>query len=56
MAIGLPVVISSGVIVPAARNLIAPDELANVNGVMDAYLAPTGAPPSRPTSRASRTV
>jgi branched-chain amino acid transport system substrate-binding protein len=25
--------------VPAARNLIAPEELTNVNGVMDAYLA-----------------
>lgn len=38
MGIGLPVVISSGVMVPAARNLIAPDELANVYGVMDADL------------------
>ena len=38
MAIGLPIVVSSGVMVPAARNLIAPDELVNVNGVMDAHL------------------
>ena len=40
MAIGLPVVVSSGVFVPAARNLIAPDELVNVYGVMDADLGP----------------
>ncbi|WP_421998547.1 ABC transporter substrate-binding protein [Reyranella sp.] len=39
MGIDIPVVISSGVMVPAARNLIAPDELAKVNGVMDAYLS-----------------
>ncbi len=44
MGIDLPVVISSGVMVPAARNLIAPDELAHVNGVMDAYLAPERGP------------
>jgi branched-chain amino acid transport system substrate-binding protein len=44
MSIDLPVVISSGVMVPAARNLIAPDELAKVNGVMDAYLAPERGP------------
>ena len=44
MGINLPIVISSGVMVPAARNLIAPDELANVNGVMDAYLAPERGP------------
>ena len=35
MGIDLPVVISSGVMVPAARNLIAPDEPAHVNGVKD---------------------
>jgi branched-chain amino acid transport system substrate-binding protein len=44
MAIGLPVVISSGVFVPAARNLIAPDELVNVYGVMDADLSPERGP------------
>lgn len=44
MNIDIPVVISSGVMVPAARNLIAPDELAKVNGVMDAYLAPERGP------------
>lgn len=44
MSIDIPVVISSGVMVPAARNLIAPDELARVNGVMDAYLAPERGP------------
>ena len=44
MSIDLPVVISSGVMVPAARNLIALDELARVNGVMDAYLAPERGP------------
>jgi len=37
-------VASSGVMVPAARNLIAPDELARVHGVMDAYLAPERGP------------
>ncbi|MDI1262521.1 MAG: ABC transporter substrate-binding protein [bacterium] len=40
MGLGLPIVVSSGVFVPAARNLIAPDELANVYGVMDADLSP----------------
>lgn len=44
MGIDLPIIVSSGVMVPAARNLIAPDELANVNGVMDAYLAPERGP------------
>jgi branched-chain amino acid transport system substrate-binding protein len=44
MGIGLPVVISSGVMVPAARNLIAPDELANVYGVMDADLGDARGP------------
>jgi len=44
MGIGLPVVISSGVMVPAARNLIAPDELTNVNGVMDADLGDARGP------------
>ncbi len=44
MNIALPVVVSSGVMVPAARNLIAPDELARVTGVMDAYLAPERGP------------
>lgn len=39
MGIDIPIVTSSGVMVPAARNLIAPEELTNVNGVMDAYLA-----------------
>ncbi len=44
MSIDIPVVASSGVMVPAARNLIAPDELAKVHGVMDAYLAPERGP------------
>jgi branched-chain amino acid transport system substrate-binding protein len=44
MGIGLPIVTSSGVMVPAARNLIAPDELVNVNGVMDAHLGPERSP------------
>ena len=44
MNIDLPVVTSSGVMVPAARTLIAPDELTRVNGVMDAYLAPERGP------------
>lgn len=44
MKIDFPVVVSSGVMVPAARNLIAPDELARVTGVMDAYLAPERGP------------
>jgi branched-chain amino acid transport system substrate-binding protein len=44
MGIGLPIVTSSGVMVPAARNLIAPDELVNVNGVMDAHLGPERGP------------
>jgi branched-chain amino acid transport system substrate-binding protein len=44
MGIGLPVVVSSGVMVPAARNLIAPDELVNIYGVMDADLGPERGP------------
>jgi branched-chain amino acid transport system substrate-binding protein len=40
MGIKLPIVVSSGVMVPAARNLIAPEELATVHGVMDSHLGP----------------